>query len=272
MLDANFHVINLFRRPETGRVKLGLWRLTLALEGIDFWKVVMPDGRELSPPAEYPWLALIPPEAVTRFRMGARRRNWALSFETGGLRHDARSGRILLKSGDDWIAVPPLAAVPSTRRESLLTLFENMRARWREGTPEGLFRARLDLGSILAEMMDLPRQPAAPSPEEQFRDAIDRDETCRLNLADLARGCGFSINHLRLRFESRFHLSPVQYRNRRRLRAAMDLISGSELSLSGISERTGFRHLSHLSAAFKKNYGITLREALRRYRRKGGLS
>jgi AraC-like DNA-binding protein len=269
MLDTVFHVIKLFRSPEIGRVRIGIWRLTLALEGIDAWKVILPDGRELAPPPDYPWLALIPPNAETHFRMGEARRNWAMSFETAGLDYEAREGRIRLRSGQDWLSVPFLTAVPARRREALVALFEAMNAGWREGTPDGLFRARLALASVMAGMLDLASEPAKASPEEKFRDAIDRDESCRHNLADLARECGYSANHLRLLFERRFHLSPVQYRNRRRLQTAMELISGTRQSLPEIAGQTGFRHLSHLSAAFRSHYGITLREALRRYRRQG---
>jgi transcriptional regulator GlxA family with amidase domain len=46
----------------------------------------------------------------------------------------------------------------------------------------------------------------------------------------------------------------------------MDLIGATRLRLTDIAGRTGFRHLSHLSASFRRHYGITLREALRRYR------
>jgi AraC-like DNA-binding protein len=272
MLDTLIHVFDLFRDAETGRVKMGVWRLTLALEGIDSWKLVMPDGRELAPPETYPWLALIPPGAATRFRMGRRRLNWALSFETHGLRYDARSGRILLHSGSDWLPVPPLVAVPSRRREGFVGQFEALHAAWREGTPQSLLQARLLLAGLLAEMIQLPRQSPDPSPEETLRLAIDRDEACRFNLAELARECGCSINHLRLRFERRFHLTPVRYRNRRRLQRAMDAIAATGQPLAAIAAATGFRHLSHFSAAFKRNFGITLREALRRYRRESPAS
>jgi AraC-like DNA-binding protein len=266
MLDATFHVVDLFRNPEQGRVRLGLWRLTLALGGIDDWRIQMQDGRILAPPATYPWLALIPPDTTTRFCMGPERRNWAISFETASLKYDKRENRVLMKSGADWIALPLLAPVPFSRRESLIGLFETLRAGWKEDTPGGLFRARLALASILALLMDMPERTDAPLPEEKFRDAIDRDNACEVNLSLLARECGCSLNHLRVRFERRFNLTPVEYRNRRRLRTAMDLIGATRLSLTDIAGRTGFRHLSHLSASFRRLYGITLREALRRYR------
>ncbi len=266
MLDTVFHLVKLYNSPEVGKVQQGFWRLTLALAGIDSWKVTLPDGREIVAPPEYPWLALIPPKAVTQFEIGIARQNWAVSFESEGLRFDNRSGRILLRSGRDWLSVPAFTAVPIRRRESMLSLFESMSAEWRKGTPESLFRARLALSSILADMLDLAREPAKPSPEEKFRDAIDADAGCHFNLAVLAQKSGVSLNHLRLQFQKRFHLSPVQYRNRRRLQTAMELISGSGQNLASIAEQTGFLHLSHLSAAFRRHYGITLREALRRYR------
>ena len=47
----------------------------------------------------------------------------------------------------------------------------------------------------------------------------------------------------------------------------MDAIASTAQPLPAIAAINGFRHLSHFSAAFKKHFDITPREAVRRYRR-----
>ena len=66
--------------------------------------------------------------------------------------------------------------------------------------------------------------------------------------------------------KQQFQMAPLEYRNRRRMAKAMDLVANSRLSIKEIGANTGFDYASHFSLMFKKSFGLTPSEALARFR------
>jgi AraC-like DNA-binding protein len=50
----------------------------------------------------------------------------------------------------------------------------------------------------------------------------------------------------------------------------MELISNSSLSIKEIAEKTGFEHSSHLCMEFKKHFGITPGNGVKKFRYSAG--
>jgi AraC-like DNA-binding protein len=67
-------------------------------------------------------------------------------------------------------------------------------------------------------------------------------------------------------FTKQFGIAPLAYRNGRRMLQAMELVRSSRLSVKQIAQKMGFRHATHLSAMFRRAFGLTVSEAMRRYR------
>jgi AraC-like DNA-binding protein len=67
-------------------------------------------------------------------------------------------------------------------------------------------------------------------------------------------------------FLKTFGISPQAYRIRRRMSRAMELMTSSPLSLKEIGFELGFKHQSHFSALFRKTYGVSAREMIKKIR------
>jgi AraC-like DNA-binding protein len=171
---------------------------------------------------------------------------------------------VLLRHAGDRVAVPRLAflresGVPFWRRE-FIHLCDGLAA----PTPAGLLDVALRTAFAIRRLLAIP--DADTSPAARMKRLLEDDANAHRNLADLSRECGLSPDHLRLRFRAAYGLTPAEYRARRRLSVANDLIASSELSLKEVAAAAGYRHASHLSAAYKRAFGLTPREALRRLR------
>lgn len=78
-----------------------------------------------------------------------------------------------------------------------------------------------------------------------------------LSVADLAREACLSEAHFRQCFREQAGLSPWQYVRNRRLEAARQLLTGSELPLSEVAARTGFASQSAFSHACREVFGAS---------------
>jgi transcriptional regulator GlxA family with amidase domain len=79
-------------------------------------------------------------------------------------------------------------------------------------------------------------------------------------IPDLARQIGVSYSYFRREFKARTGLSPKRYQQRMRLERARRLLGSTVESLDQIAERVGFSSAFHLSAEFKKEFGLPPRD------------
>jgi AraC-like DNA-binding protein len=73
----------------------------------------------------------------------------------------------------------------------------------------------------------------------------------------LARELGVNYAGFRREFQRRTGLAPRQYLLRLKLEHAQRLIGATPYTLEAIAEQVGFSSAFHLSAAFKKRYGLS---------------
>lgn len=85
-----------------------------------------------------------------------------------------------------------------------------------------------------------------------------------VSVGRLAYLTGRSVSAFKRDFKSIFHETPSRWLVRRRLQEAYFLIDKKEIRPSEIYFDLGFETLSHFSYAFKKKFGVTPSEVLRR--------
>lgn len=97
--------------------------------------------------------------------------------------------------------------------------------------------------------------------EDYIRAHLDRP----IRLAALAALTGLSVHRLLIGFRAEFGVTPIQYVLAERLNRAAARLRGSNDDIVTIAIEAGFSSHSHLSALFKKHYGLSPSE----YRRRG---
>ena len=75
-------------------------------------------------------------------------------------------------------------------------------------------------------------------------------------MSEFARVSGRSLSTFKRDFKKMSELSPERWLTDRRLRAALDLLKRGR-RVSDACFDVGFKNVSHLSAIFKKKFGIT---------------
>ncbi len=86
---------------------------------------------------------------------------------------------------------------------------------------------------------------------------IDENLDSRLTLSALAEMCFYNPSYFSRVFKEKFGVSLTEYITRRRLTAAISLLSESDLSVDAIGERVGFSDKNSLYHAFSRYLGTT---------------
>jgi AraC family transcriptional regulator len=127
-------------------------------------------------------------------------------------------------------------------------------------------RLQLLLRQHLYDGYRLPVVPAtspaslAPRMARQLSDHIESALGQRIVLADLASLAGLSVHQLLIAFRRTFGTTPAQYILAQRLRRARWYLLNRNDDITDIAFACGFASHSHLSAAFKRDTGITPRQ------------
>lgn len=95
---------------------------------------------------------------------------------------------------------------------------------------------------------------------QRIADHIDGMLDRRITLAELAAIAQFSVHQLLIAFRAHFGTTPAQYVLMQRLRRARWLLLNTGQEIGEIALATGFASHSHLSAAFKRQAGISPRQ------------
>ncbi len=125
---------------------------------------------------------------------------------------------------------------------------------------------------LLRRIETLPAVRAATRLEQyrrvsRARDYIDANLIAGASLAEIARVACLSSYHLLRLFKQAFGVTPHRYATDRRLARARTLLEGSDLPVSAICKRVGYRSLGSFSHLFRKRYEISPRKLRSRSRR-----
>lgn len=121
---------------------------------------------------------------------------------------------------------------------------------------------------LVGRLLEQP-EPRIDIPDYDFgqevRRYIDEHYAEAPDLQAIARRFKVSHFHLAHRFKVAVGCSPIHYLIRRRVGEAQSLLIHTELSITEIAERVGYRYPSHFNTAFKKLVGVTPGDYRRRY-------
>jgi AraC-like DNA-binding protein len=150
----------------------------------------------------------------------------------------------------------------------LRALFTGLRLRLTEsGTapPDALAEEWLRL-LLRQVLLAAARAPAAAAPPERpelsvaaerfMTDNIQRN----IGVADLARAAGISPARFSERFKRETGITPADFLRRRRCERARDLLRTSQLPVTDLAFRLGFRSSQHFARVFRKYTGQSPRE------------
>lgn len=119
----------------------------------------------------------------------------------------------------------------------------------------------------LAEALLPPASPPAPAhlrrAEAWMHERLDEPIT----LGRLALACGVASRTLQAAFQSRHGLGPMQWLREQRLQAVHDTLrdaGAADATVAAAALRFGFTHLGEFSQAYRRRFGETARETLRR--------
>jgi AraC family transcriptional regulator len=92
---------------------------------------------------------------------------------------------------------------------------------------------------------------------DAVRQRIHDSSEQALTIEGLAKELGLSSSHFMSLFSNSFGLSPWQYVLRVRLSKVCALLASSSQSVTDIALSTGFSTPSHMSASFRRHFGLT---------------
>ncbi|WP_437618376.1 helix-turn-helix transcriptional regulator [Sorangium sp. So ce1151] len=88
------------------------------------------------------------------------------------------------------------------------------------------------------------------------RDLLSEVHESRLSIEDVAREAAISPYHFIRQFEAVFGVTPHQYRIRRRLDLAKQLLASGQHSVTDVCMEVGFSSLGSFSALFAQRIGV----------------
>jgi len=97
--------------------------------------------------------------------------------------------------------------------------------------------------------------PAYPQPVEHACRFIHENYESPMNLTDIAKAGGVTINHLIRLFRKHLQTTPSRYLWQTRTRCGIDLLHNTGLNISEIAYRVGFATPFHFSRLTKKYHG-----------------
>lgn len=226
--------------------------LVLLLEGVETIKweknEVTPDG---------PMLLLIPGEVSLSLKNLSNRKNWAAVFRADWVRHSTSTGLLEMKSEDHWFDINWYRKLDSAQAMSLEQRCRALRSVFEGSGPIANIHLSLGLYGLISELFVGLVKESSTSPAAKLKKHIDSDINFNFSIEELSLRCRYSPDHLRLLFNESYGITPLRYRNRRRMQRVMELINDTDLSLKEIAARTGFSYPSHMSAMFHREYGMS---------------
>jgi AraC-like DNA-binding protein len=269
MFRFSLRHVGVYRHAQSLRDFTGPPMIVLLVSGVTYRRAIWPDGRQEVWRQPSPRFCIDPEGLRTDFDANSRRENWCVQLHTDDIRYNARLHRMELRDGGDWFAFPHWVPVPADRLLMWRRRLEQLGEIWTSPVPRDRLWARLTVMDIVRYMLEQQPGSEPQSPAQRLKQLIDDDVECRSKLSDLSEACGLSATHLRVLFERQYALSPVAYRNQKRMQRVLSFVGQSNLSAKQIARATGFKHVSHLSAAFRQAMGMTLTQAIARHRQAG---
>jgi len=261
------HYAGVYRKPQREYTQITAcpWA-GLHISGLKLWELPA-HGVSLKNPG--PFLLLLPQGTKIHFQAAAPRENWVVFLGPGSVEPASRPG--FAKASFEGVSaeLPVYLELDEAAASALQLEFIRVKEGCESPLPQDRMLGALSMANILRTALEKASGAEGRSPAQELKSLIDKSPGDWTPLAELAGNCGFSADHLRKLFLAEFGMNPNEYRERRRMAAARELLARSRLSVKEVSERLGFSYLSHFSASFKASAGMTPSECVRRFRQRG---
>ncbi|MBN1673977.1 MAG: helix-turn-helix transcriptional regulator [Kiritimatiellae bacterium] len=89
------------------------------------------------------------------------------------------------------------------------------------------------------------------------REYMEEHYAARITLPDLARRARLSVSRFSVAFKSCFHVSPIEYVLRCRMKQAEYLLQDYGLKIHEVAREAGYDDIYHFSKLFKKHHGLS---------------
>lgn len=235
------------------------------VSGIIYQRLTFSDGWRMEAPTK-PNFVFFVPGTTLDFAFDSHRENWVIILNTTNIRYNPDKRCVEWKEDNDWIPLPLSLSVSSEWVPYWQSELRAMHASMVSPVPRNRWRARLGLLNILRFVLDGHHESLKEKPAEELKRVLDEDENCSRTLQEWSAVCGYSSDHLRVLFEQEYGMTPIEYRNQRRMARAMQLVASSRLTVKEIASQLGFRYLSHFSAAFMKAFHCPPSTGIKRFR------
>lgn len=158
-------------------------------------------------------------------------------------------------------ALPPIQVSTDPARD--LYLFQDIQRRFLSANPADEL-ASLSHAFLLLHHLS-GKAPSVLTPDTAgmadhilslARQIIDSRFSEPLTVEDLATECHISLSYLHRIFADEWGTSPYAALNNRRITEARTLLTNTDLSMSEIAYRCGFRTQAHFSECFKRKTGV----------------
>ena len=154
---------------------------------------------------------------------------------------------------------PMVFSLDSTER--LDRLFSEMHEALRYDRVYGNLRASAHLYEFLIEFDRAIGHIGASAPADpaviKCVDLIDRNYTRQINMDEFCAATGLSKQHICRLFRTALNSRPMEYIAKRRIQAAKELLSGTDMTTEEIAEKVGFGSSSYFCKLFRRYEGIS---------------
>ena len=234
--------------------------ISFSLNGLEYFNV---GEFELVKP--HALLFILPAGMEVEYRYNHNRDNRGILLDSDIISAGANRN-VRLNIHDLQAEIPMYLEISSEHVSGWEIEFVRLSDAFQKATPEGLMRCMMGIYDIFRYFLDRKPDTYYSSPDAKLKWLIENDPKCENSIEQLSRQCKYSKDHLRIAFKQHYGLSPLQYRNRKRMTHAMELISNSDLTANEIAAELGFKHNTHFCIQFKKKFHLTASEAIECFR------
>ena len=234
--------------------------ISFALSGLEYFRV---GENELTDPA--PLLFILPAGVELEYHYNYQRDNRGILFDSE-IVSAGRNGSVHVEIEDHKTEIPMYLQIAPEHVSGWEIEFVRLHDAFSKATPEGFIRCMMGIYDVLRYFLDRKPDTYYSTPAAKLKWLIDDDPKCQNSIEQLSGKCKYCTDHLRTMFKQHYGLSPLQYRNRKRMTHAMELIANSDLTVQEIAAELGFKHNTHFCIQFKSTFNITAGEAIQRFR------
>ncbi|NRA39360.1 MAG: helix-turn-helix transcriptional regulator [Planctomycetes bacterium] len=261
MIETQIHHVHQFTDAEKASYTQQTHTISLICAGFYSFSV---NGRAMD--RLHSLLHFTPAGSQIELECLSNRENWVISFSSEHIRQGTDQDRFDIYFNNEWLSLPRVVHIPREHISGWRGEFMRMRDSFLNPMGIDQFRTQLGLMNIWRYFVTGEPDRYTLSAANRLKNMIDRDSSFEQNIAQLCSNLDGSKDHLRLLFKKQYGMTPIHYRNQRRMAIATDLIANSDFTIQAIAKTCGFSQVSHFSASYSKEYDESPRSAMKRFR------